>query len=537
MARKSTSINLLNPKTYPWGLYKPVTTADTFEGQTNNLNDEGLYSTIIFGKQGTKERDNTGSYINVKLPIFSPVFFNAMVSLKGIYSEILRGRVYAKWDPIEKDFIKSNVVEGETGYSFFVSHLGELVPKQTDSTRRLKKINFFNKNRDIALTDKVVVTPAGIRDIDFLPNGSVSEQEVNDLYRKLIFRSRSLTTDRIDVNDSLYDNIRWGLQDAFNNIDNYYFNIYKGKSGFHQRKVVRRSIFGATRNVITARRVSIEDCDDDSTIDINSAILGVYQTLLGFAPINVYSLNNGILSRVFTPGIDMAQLVDRKSYENRYVEVDSRIVEKWTSYDGLTKIFAGYSNPAIRNKPIIINNHYLCLTYDDGKQVGLFQGVESLPDGYNKKYLHPTTYTELFYMECSPLIEKKLIQLTRYPIEGLGSIFPAKPIIKPFNSNSGVRYRADGGSLDGTRYRYFPAHTDKPSYFDGMSVHNTKLQLLGADFDGDALSANSLMGEDTIEECYRLFGKREFYINDAGEFLYNPFQEPHEFLLRALTIQ
>lgn len=43
------------------------------------------------------------------------------------------------------------------------------------------------------------------------------------------------------------------------------------------------------------------------------------------------------------------------------------------------------------------------------------------------------------------------------------------------------------------------------------------------------------MAEDSIREVEELFGKRDFYISGSGDFLYDPVQEPHEFLLRSLT--
>ncbi|QDB70395.1 hypothetical protein CF8_0226 [Aeromonas phage CF8] len=43
------------------------------------------------------------------------------------------------------------------------------------------------------------------------------------------------------------------------------------------------------------------------------------------------------------------------------------------------------------------------------------------------------------------------------------------------------------------------------------------------------------MADDSIYEISELFGKRIFYISGAGDFLYDPVQEPHEFLLRSLT--
>lgn len=478
---KSSKVWLLDPKKEPWELMKPVTSADTFDGQTTNLNSEGLYSTEIFGRVGTNERDETGSYINVKLPIFNPTYFNDLIQLKGLYLDIIKGKTYAIWDETQKDFIKSNVIEGETGYSFFMSHFGELEPKETNSFKRKKKIELIKSKRDIALTDKVIVIPAGIRDIDFLPNGSVSEQDINDLYRKLIFRSSSLNKENLDVNDPIYDNIRWGLQEAFNNIDAKLADMFKGKSGFWQSKVIRRSVFGGTRNVITARKASIDDCEHDKVIDPNSAIVGLYQSLLAFAPINVYSLTNGFLSEVFIEGIDMAKLVNPKTLTSEYTQVDVHVVEKWTTYDGLVKLFNGYSNPNLRNKPIMIDGKALALTYDDGEKVMLFSDINDLPEGFNKKNVHLTTYTELFYLECVPLMETKLMQFTRYPIEGLGSIFPAKPIIKPMNDNVGFRDRVDITGNKIGEYIFFPKYVTTPSWFDGMSISNVKLKSSGGD--------------------------------------------------------
>lgn len=515
---------------------KPVTTADVFEGQTTNLNTEGLYSTEIFGRMGTSERDDTGSYINVKMPIFNPTYFNDLISLKGLYLDIIKGKSYALWDPIQKDFIKSNVIEGDTGFSFFMKHFGELEPKETDSSKRKKKINLIKSKRDIALTSKVITIPAGIRDIDFLPNDAVSEQEINDLYRKLIFRSSSLNKDNLDPEDPIYDNIRWGLQEAFNNIDAYLLNMFKGKTGFWQRKVIRRSSFGGTRNVITARKVSVDDCDNDRAIDPNSALIGLYQSLLAYAPINVYSLTNGFLSEVFTEGIDMAKLVDPKTMRSEYTQVDIGVVEKWTTYDGLVKLFNGYGNPNLRNKPVMIDGKGIGLTYDDGEKVMLFSSIDDLPSGFDKKHVHLTTYTELFYLECAPLIESKLIQVTRYPIEGLGSCFPARPIIKPTNDHVGTRKRVDISGEEVGSYLFFPELRESPSWFDGMSISNVKIAGAGADFDGDAMSANALMADDTIAEVTRLFGKREYYITSTGRFIYDPVIESHEYLLRALTI-
>ena len=72
MSRQPTNFTLLDPKTFPIELMSPVTVADSFEGQTTNLHEDGLYSTRIFGRVGTDERDKTESYINSLLTYSIP---------------------------------------------------------------------------------------------------------------------------------------------------------------------------------------------------------------------------------------------------------------------------------------------------------------------------------------------------------------------------------------------------------------------------------------------------------------------------------
>ncbi|QDB70394.1 hypothetical protein CF8_0225 [Aeromonas phage CF8] len=483
-SRKPTNFTLLDPNTFPYRTMIPVTSGDAFEGQTTNLHEEGLYSTKIFGRVGTEERDNTESYIDTVLPIFNPTYFKALVSLKSMYAEIIKGKVYAVWDPTERDFIKSNVLEGDTGFAFFMSHFGELDPKENESFKRSQKISVVKKFFDRALHTRIPVYPAGLRDIEIGPTGLVTESEVNDLYRKLFYRTRSLNIKHPDPSDPVYDNIRWGEQEALNNIADYFFGIQEGKRGMMQRKVARRSIHSATRNVIVSRKVSVENMDDNVTGDPNSTIIGLYQALLGFSLIAQHELLNGYLSEVFTQGITSARLVDPKTLESVYVEVDAYTVDKYTSADGIVSLCNGFSNPNLRNKEIRIAGHYLGLVYDDGEKVALVHDINDLGDNLNKKFVKPVTYMQFFYMQTARAIEKKMLQVTRYPITGIGSIFPSRVFIRPTNATSSHRILVD---LDGSeigQFHFFPEYSKEVSYFDGMSIANIRLGLAGGDFDG-----------------------------------------------------
>ena len=529
-----TNITLLNPNKVAWALMKAVTSTDVHEGMTNNLHEDGLYSPTIFGRVGTDQRDKTQSYINVKIPVFNPTYFKALIGLKGLYLGIIKGTEYALWDASERDFIKSNLLEGETGYGFFMRHFYDLEPKLNESYKRKQRVELFNKFKDIALTKNIIVLPAGIRDIQVEPNGQIVEPEINDFYRKLIFRSRSVVIQEGEEDNPIYDNIRWAIQSVFNDIDDYIFRLMEGKRGFLQRRVSTRGVVGGTRNVITARKVSVADADDDNGVDVNTTDIGMYQALLGFQYVARYALLKGFLSRVFTVGSSTAKLVDPRTFEYQYVEVESNIVDKWLSADGLTALFNGFGTRHLRHKPIKINGYYMGLTYDDGKYVKLLGDVTELPPGFDRKFCKPLTYMELFYLSCVEEIEKRMLQVTRYPITGMGSIYPSLIKIKT-TTNAEKRIILDDYWEEGYRCTYYPVRETKPDYFDAMSVDGSRLGLLGGDFDGDQLNSNSINGEDAIAEAKALMGRRDYYITGTGQFLYSPTVEPHEFLFRNLS--
>lgn len=532
---KPTNIKLLDPRSIIPGVFKEVTSTDAFEGMTQNLNDEGLYSLEIFGKMGSKERDRTEAYIDAKLGLFNPTYLKALTQIKSLYQGIIKGTEYGEWDPEAKDFIKSNMLDGETGFSFFMRHFKEMKLTLTNSYKREKRVALVTKFEKVSMGTKVLTIPAGIRDIQFQPNGAPTEPEITDLYRKLIFRTRvvSLASER-DAENPLYDNVRWGLQSSFNEIDQHFFDLLEGKGGLLQRRLSTRGVVGGTRNVITARKVSRADLFQTNGVSPNSSDLGLYQALLNFQDVSIHALLSKYLQNIFTPGSQTAKLINMKTMEYDYVEVLPSVVEKWSTFTGLNKLFNGFSNIHLRNKVIIVQGHFLALVYDDGKDVCVLHDINDLPPGKDRKLVKPMTYMELFYLSCQETISNQISQQTRYPIIGIGSIIPVKVNLL---TTSGAKPRVirspDWQEME-TCNRY-PVREDTPDYFDAMSVDPTRESGLDSDHDGDQLNSNSVNAEDSKQQVYDLFGKREYYISGSGRFLYDPVNEPILFMFKAAT--
>ncbi len=480
---KPTNLTLLDPRTIVPGVYKPVTSTDAFEGMTQNLNDDGLYSIEIFGKVGSKERDKTEAYIDTKLPVFNPTYLKALILIKALYQGILRGAEYAVFDEEKGDFIKSNILEGQTGFSYFVKQLNNLVFATTDSYKRGQRITLLIDFRNIALTDKVIVIPAGLRDIQFQANGAPTEPEITELYKALMFRTRVILGGKNDAENPLYDAVRWGVQVAFNDIDQYLFDLLQGKGGIIQRRMSTRGVVGGTRNVITARKVSRKQLKTKMLVSPNSVDMGLFQGLLNYQYVCAHGVMNEYLQNVFTIGSQNAKLVNKKTLEYEYAEVPPSVVEKWTTFTGINKLFNGFADASLRNKEIVIDYRYLMLVYDDGKDVCVLHDINDLPEGKDRKLVKPITYMEFFYLSCFKAITEQLSQQTRYPIIGIGSIFPAMVnLITTEGAGERVIRNAFDWSEKDVCYSY-PTRKEKQDYFDAMSVDPSREAGLDSDHD------------------------------------------------------
>lgn len=527
------NIKITDSKTVPWRMLKPVTSLDIYDGMTTELNEEGLYSTSIFGRVGSEERDERFSYIHVKASIFHPEMFKALISLKQMYAGILSGSTYATWDPVEKDFIKSSALTGDTGFSFFMSHWKEIEFKETGSPARSNKIKLINTYKDVGTYRNILVLPAGLRELQ-IDNGRVVENEVNDLYRKVLSAANTIS-DNVEAADSpIYDNARWTLQNRFNDIYNHYAGMLSGKRGMLQQKWGSRRVFNSSRNVITATALGTPVLGSVTSPSLDNTKAGIYEIIRGALPLTIYLLQNGWLGKVFNGG--MATLVNPKTLEPESIDLDIQTAAKWTTQEGLEKLINGFRDTRVRNKPIIINGYYLGLTYTNGKTFRTFNDIRELPAGHDKADIHPMTYTELFYLAGYKRWYTLYGLTTRYPITGMGSVYQTR-VYMCTTLKSTVQQELDENwePIPDAFAIEFPTHKRDAVFMESLSVHPTRLSLLGADYDGDQLSLIILLGDDVIAECKKALSKKETFINGRGEFLIDLTNDTLNFVLKALT--
>lgn len=476
----NVSILELTPKKL-FGL-KPVTSLDIFDGATGNLHEDGLFSISIFGKPGDDRRDLRFSYIDIKIPVFHPIIYFALTDLKSLYGNIMESKDYAVWNPIIKDFEKSNPIDGQTGFHFFLQHWEDIKfpPKKSDI--RIDQIKLIEKYKSIALTDKIVVIPAGLRDIELSDDGRVRKDEINDIYASLVSTANSISDIVVKTNPELLNNARIKLQTNFNNLYTTLENMIKGKKKLFLNKWASRRIQNGTRNVITAMKLNNPVLGASGSIGFNHTVVGLYQALKAALPISRFQIRHGYLSKLFISPDLPVELVDKKTLKKTPRLLDIRLFDRWTTDEGLDKIITGFSEESIRHSPIEVDDHYLALIYKgpDGTYK-LFQDIDELPEHLDKKDVSPVTWAELLYIST----EKELNQLpafvTRYPITGVGSIYPSITYVKTTTKAEKRIPLDDNWQPMGEEYAHHQFPIRGSAFVNAISPHSSRLQNLGAD--------------------------------------------------------
>lgn len=520
MSDKPFNIRLLNLTPDKLNLLKPVTSLDIFDNTKVNFHEDGLYSVSIFGRVGDPSRRKRFSYIDLKLKVFHPVVFKAITTLKALYGDIISGIEYAVWDSSINDFVKSNETEGNTGFNFFLQHWEKIDYTTTKSITRQEKIDLIKKYGKQVMVDKVVVLPAGLRELEY-DNDRVKEDEINDYYKRLLSLSNSITKQMVDTTPVLLDKTRLNMQLSFNALYDHLMTMLEGKKKFILGKWGSRRIFNSTRNVISPMTATITKLGAKTNPNLNVTQVGLYQLAKANSPLVKYNLKTGYLASVFPAPSSPVKLINKKTLQAELLHLPNAYYDTFMTDEGLDKFLNLYSDEAIRHKPIEIEGRWLGLIYkgSDGT-VKLLGSIDELPATRAKEDVSPITYAELLYFATQPTVAKSRCFVTRYPITGMGSIYPSYIELKPCIRNETRVLLADDWNPSGDEsdiLTNFPIRGE--AFLNAFSPNTAKLKLLGADFDGDTSSFTTVYVEDSVKDIDDYLNSKRAYINTSGGFL------------------
>lgn len=507
-----------------------VTSNNVFESNSQVFDPNGLFSTNIFGPIGTTMRNERHGYINLYLGILHPLVYEHIISLKSYYKDIIEGKVYAKFDAKEGDFVISPDGKGNTGFSFFLDNMEKIKFPPTESNQRTFKISLIKKYATKeALIDKWLVLPAGMRDYSIDPKGVPSEDEINNLYRKLM-SATSLLKNINTSNPMSLDGIRLRIQKITLEIFNYIKSLLDGKNKFIQGKWGKRSITNGTRNVLTGIPTKMTDLKNENRVTSNHTIVGIHQYCSAITPITMNRLHSEFIYKFLNPNSDTAKLVDPKTLETKLVTIPITSRDQWLSLEKLTSIMKRLASDELKVTPVMVDKYYLMLVYDDGDNIVLLNSSDDITDEMNREFIRPITLVELFYIAVEPIKNNYPCYVTRYPVAGLGGIYPSLVYLKTSGKGRTVQLQKDGVIRTVIEY---PILTEK--FFNSVSVSGTHLKRLGGDYDGDTVGFNVLYTDESIDEIKKMLASKEMYITPDGDITYSANNDVLDLTLAHMT--
>lgn len=513
----------------------PVKALDFFDGSSSDFHPDGLFSTQIFGKVGDERRNFLSSYIDAKIPVLHPVVYKALGDLKRLYLEIINGTSYAVWDDVEKDFFKSDPINGRTGMHFFLTHWENLVFKETGSITREENSKLVYQYRSKALNRYIVVLPAGLRDLELNQHGRVSENEINTIYRQIIKLSNTITESVVKASPEILDTPRLHLQLAFVDLYLLLESLVKGKKKLMLGRWATRRIYNGTRNVITAMNTSVPYLGEEGNPGFNSTILGLYQYMKATLPVTTYQIRR-FLDPIFRDVNQPARLVNKETLMGEEVLLHNRYYNLWSTNDGVERLITTFQEESIRKKAIEVDGYYLALLYKgpDGT-FKVIHSIDEVPEGRSRADVKPITLTEFFYLSVYRDSKKYPALVTRYPVTGVGSIYPSRTHLKPtLETERRVPLDDQWQRMDDSFTAYeFPVLTS--AFVNSLVPHSSRLQNLGADFDGDTSSCNITYTDESIAEIEKYFNSRRAYVGTKGEFINSTSISTIELVLHNMT--
>lgn len=472
------NIFLLLPTLEDFKQVRPVKTLDIFEGGTKQFHPDGLFSTETFGKVGDTKRSQKYSYIDFKIPVFHPIIFNIFGKLKRLYPEIITGKSYAVWDKVEKDFVKSNQLDGQTGFYFFEKHWKDIVFKENTSDTRSDNIKLIQKFKDRPMCSVLVVMPAGLRDYEINAHGQEEEEEINVMYRKMLSLSNSISLNSFKLSPEIFNQSRVNIQLTFCDIYDLIMNSIRGKKKLYMGKWATRAIHDSSRNVITTTNVVIEKLGDPLNPGFNHTIVGLYQMVKCLAPIMRFRVKEFLRYNFNDPKMPV-NVVDNKTLSAKTITVTPREYDLWMTDEGLDKIFNTFSVESIRNMPIMVGGEYVALLYQDDFCWKVFYDIKDFPEGgFDKGKVRPLRLSDLLYIVLYKDVDTFPVLPTRYPITGFGSIYISKPYLKTTTDAKKIQRLSDEWSPTGEIAPEFPG---VGPWFNSMSPAPSKLKHAGAD--------------------------------------------------------
>lgn len=250
MEEKTGILKLLNMEKYITShKLKEVKNANIFGIGKRTFDEEGLWSEIIFGRVGSKERRDTFGFLNLGEVFITPVVYKMMVNASEEIRDILaekREFIITADGELKEDPI------GETGLLFLTHNYKKIKFDKVCKKNKFEIGAYLEANKDLIFIEQYLILPAGgLRDMSTSKaNTRQFTSEINELYERLISLNNQLFTHKSD--DLMASIFAKEIQKVLIQVYTWIQTRLEGKQGLLRGTLLKKTLDYSARIIATS---------------------------------------------------------------------------------------------------------------------------------------------------------------------------------------------------------------------------------------------------------------------------------------------
>lgn len=228
---------------------KEVKNTNVFGIGKRSFDEEGLWSEIIFGRIGSKERRETFGFISLEEVFITPVVYKLMVHSSEEIRDILAEKRTFMVDP--EGVLKEDPI-GETGLLFLTKNYQKINFQKNCKKDKQDVAVFLEKNKQLIFITKYLVLPAGgLRDMSSEKSQTKQfSSEINELYERLISLNNQLYVHKLDEMISII--FAKEIQKVLIQIYTWIQSRLEGKQGLLRGTLLKKTLDYSARIIATS---------------------------------------------------------------------------------------------------------------------------------------------------------------------------------------------------------------------------------------------------------------------------------------------
>lgn len=489
---------------------------------------DGILSNDIFGLS-KGDRRSTFAYINLNRPFIHPHIYSKV--LKGMFKGIIYILSGQRRYSIKNGLLVEDDENGWTGIKNLYDHWDEIDWSKSTSVNAVNKQLLISLTRDQIFITQTLVCPPAYRDVMMAGTVDSSDHvnELNDLYMKLI-RAVGLLSE-----GGLFSSVQYAtqmkVQDILVAIFDYFKQQISRKQGLIRKNLIGKSVEYGVRTVISAPTYNNERIEDN-IVDIEHTALPIYECASTFYPFIESWLKNFFTREI----INDPNIITFYDYGlKKEISATLKDPEVQFSEKNIRKMINDYClNPDNRFKVLNVD---VIINKSGGeskiaKATMILKGKVLLPNNTTNVLNRAMTVTDVMYLACVDVCEKRHLMVSRYPVGTDKGIYFNKIRVQSTASHVKVVF-------NGKEYPFYPdidinlPHDKVGSKFiDTLVMSNSHLDGMGADYDGDQVSVRGIWSDEANMEADMIMKIKMTALNITGtnsksvsKEVYNSFYE------------